>query len=534
MSARARDQNLPRCDRLPVMIALMLAVTTGVAAQDSGGWDSGVWAHYGGDAGGRRYSDLAQVDRTNVAQLEVAWVARTGELGEGARDGADLTFEATPVVFADLILVTTGFSDVLALDPASGEERWRYRAAVPRERSYAEVTTRGIATWTDSSAQGAAPCRRRVYVATIDARLLAIDAERGLACGAFGTEGAVDLAADVGMTGNGDYQVTSPPAVVGDLVVVGSSIGDNWSAATADGRVRAYDARSGALRWSWSPLPFQRSGDLRLGAANAWAPIAADVERGLVFVPTSSPSPDFFGGLRPGDNRDANSLVALDVASGRPRWSFQVVHHDLWDFDLGAQPTLVELQRDGGTVAAVAQATKMGLLYLLDRATGEPLHPVEERAVPTSDVPGEHAARTQPFPLRPRPLVPPEGAPSAERVWGLSESDRQDCRELLQGARSEGPFTPPSLRGTVLWPGNSGGTRWGGIAWQPTRGLLIVPSVHLATLVQLMPRSEMAAARRAGDGEWEYGMQGGAPFGMRRRELSSRRGVPCSPPPWGP
>jgi quinoprotein glucose dehydrogenase len=259
--------------------------------------------------------------------------------------------------------------------------------------------------------------------------------------------------------------------------------------------------------------------------------MSVDAERGLVFLPTSSPSPDFYGGERIGANRYANSVVALRAATGEVVWDFQVVHHDLWDYDVPAQPTLVTVTRDGKAVPAVVVATKMGHLFVLHRETGAPLFPVEERPVPRSTVPGEEAWPTQPFPVRPRPLAP--SRLTADDAWGVTPEEREACRARIARLRSEGIFTPPSLEGTVVFPGFVGGVNWGGIAHDPVRGLAIVPTNRLAFEVRLVPRDRFRAARAAGPGRGEFGEQSGTPYGMYREALLSPLGRPCNPPPWG-
>jgi quinoprotein glucose dehydrogenase len=491
------------------------------------------WPAYGGDSGGTRYSPLTDITRDNVTKLEVAWTYRTGELGAGARSGRSLTFEATPLHFDGRLYLPTSFARVIALDPSSGREIWTFDAKIDRTRAYSEVTSRGVSAWRDAAAREGAPCRARIFVGTIDARLIALDAATGTPCTDFGERGQVDLAAGVGQRGSGDYQVTSPPAIHRDLVIVGSSIGDNWNADTGSGVVRAFDARTGAPRWSWQPLA--ATAGSRVGAANAWSTISVDAARDLVFVPTSSPSPDYFGGLRAGDNRDANSVVALRGTTGERVWGFQTVHHDLWDYDLAAQPALVRVRQDGRPRDAVAQATKTGLLFLLDRETGAPLFTVEERPVAKSDVPGEVASPTQPFPVKPRPLLP-LGPITDDTIWGLSDADRAECRAMLKQYRAQGIYTPPSLQGTVMFPGDGSGTNWGSVAYDPERQVLVLNTTRLATLVQLIPRAEAAALRersRAAGENFEFGSQEGAPFVMRRRTFLSSKGIPCLAPPWG-
>lgn len=515
--------------------ALLLAAVSGlgVGTLGQGPAPNDQWPAYGGDPGGNRFSTLTDITPANVAGLEPAWTYRTGELGTNARDGRDLTFEATPLHFDGRLYLSTAFGRVIALDGADGREVWTYDAHVDREGSYSEVTSRGVSAWRDPEASPDAACARRIFAGTIDARLIALDAVTGQPCADFGTGGTIDLTERIGEHSPGDYQVTSPPAILRDLVIVGASIGDNFRVNTGSGVVRAFDARTGAPRWNWQPLVGAANGNV--GAANAWSMMSVDAERDLVFVPTTSPSPDFFGGLRPGDNRDANSLVALRGATGERVWGFQTVHHDLWDFDLAAQPALVTIRRNGQPTDVVVQATKMGLLFVLDRETGTPVIPIEERPVPQSDVEGEASAATQPFPVRPPPLVPHDTL-GPDSAWGLTDADRDECRALLSQYRSQGLYTPPSVQGTLMYPGNASGTNWGSTAYDPDRHLLILTTSRLTTLVQLFARDDEARIReesRASGEGWEIGLQRGAPYGMRRRTLVNSRGVPCTAPPWG-
>ena len=453
------------------------------------------WPAYAGAAGARS-SPLAEVSVANVGQLQVAWTYHTGELGRDARDGHKLTFEATPVHFDGRLYLATAYGRIVALDPATGEEIWHFDAGIDRTARYSEVTSRGVSAWRDSGAAPDAPCARRIFAGTIDARLLALDAATGNRCAAFGNGGAVALAPGAGTGGPPDYQVTSPPAIVGDLVITGSSIGDNWHADTGSGVVRAFDARTGAERWRWSPLAGQEG---HTGAGNAWSVLNVDAARDLVFVPTGSPSPDFFGGLRPGANAHANSVVALRASTGALVWSFQTVHHDLWDYDLAAQPVLVDVPRDGRVVAAIAQPTKTGWLFVLDRETGAPLFDVEERPAPPSDVAGDAAWPTQPASPK-LPLLMPQGPLTPDTAWGPTAADREECRGLVARLRSQGIFTPPSLQGTIIYPGNGSGTNWGSAAYASGEQLLVLNTSRLATLVQLLPRGaydrERAGRRR--------------------------------------
>lgn len=515
-----------RLDGVKFAICLWLAISSGAQTATSAG--SG-WSAYGGDAGGSRYSGLTQITPANVQHLKLAWTYQTGELGQGSPSAASLTFETTPILFDGTLYLSTAFGKIIALDPVTGKERWTFDPGTDRTRRYSEVTSRGVAVWVDPEVSAK---HARIFIGTIDARLVAVDAQTGRLCLGFGRRGIIDLAASVKAKGSGNYQVTSAPTVIKDVVIVGSSIGDNWSADTGDGVVRAFDVRTGNLRWSWDPIPRRRG---KVGAANAWAPMSADPERDLVFIPTSSPSPDFYGGLRPGDNRHANSVVALRASTGALVWAFQTVHHDLWDYDVAAQPTLTDLPRDGRLHPVVVQATKTGFLFVLHRETGEPWFPIEERAVPASRVKGEQAWPTQPFPVLPEPLMP-QGALKPEEAWGLEESDRSEARKLIERHASAGIFTPPNLDGVITIPGNGSGVNWGGIAVDPKRHLAVANTTHLATLVQLILPEEYSALRKqsfAERGEFELGAQQGAPLAVKRKTFLTPSKLPGHPPPWG-
>jgi quinoprotein glucose dehydrogenase len=497
------------------------------------------WASYGHDPEGTRFSPASEIDRKNVTELRQAWSIRTGDLMAGSNAGR---FEATPLFVDGTLFLSTPLGNVLALDPTTGAERWRFDANLSLDASYGDFAGRGVSTWLDLRLPRGAACRRRIFVAPVDARLIALDAATGRRCGDFGKNGEVNLTAGLRNPPlyKGEYEVTSPPAIFGDLVIVGSAVGDNVRADAPSGVVRAFDARTGSQRWTWDPIPrdssdraydtWQGPAAHQTGAANAWSIISVDAKRSLIFVPVGSASPDFYGGERLGSNLFANSVVALHAGTGRIAWHFQVVHHDLWDYDIPSQPVLVTLRRNGRPLDAVAVTTKMGHVFVLDRATGVPVFPVEERRVPASDVPGERAWPTQPFPIRPAPLSPARLV--AADAFGLTPEDRDQCRARIAAARSEGIFTPPSTHGTIIYPGNVGGSNWSGTAWDAGRQLLITPTNRLAFEVTLIPRDSMTAARAAFPNA-ETSPQRGTPYGMRREPLMSALGIPCNPPPWG-
>lgn len=502
------------------------------------------WPAYARDAGGMRHSPLTQIDRANVGDLALAWTARTGELAtyEGTDLAAKSAFEATPLMVDGTLFLSTPTNRVLALDARTGAERWRYDPRIDRGRDYSEVTSRGVATWVDPNKAPGEPGYRRLLLGTIDGRLLALDAGSGRPVADFGVGGEVDLTQGVGPVEPGNYQVTSPPAVIGDLVVVGSAIGDNRAVESERGIVRAFDARGGEARWSWDPIPRRPddpgyetwNGPLahKGGGANAWPPLSVDPERGLVFVPTSAASPDYYGGERLGENLYANCVVALRAASGEPVWHFQTVHHDLWDYDVPMQPALIPLERDGEEIPALAIGTKQGHVFVLHRETGEPLFPVEERPVPQSDVPGEETWPTQPFPAQ-LPLFGLRQL-AADDAWGPTAEARAAGRSWLAALRAEGVFTPPSLERTLHTPGNAGGFNWGGLSYDPARKILVGATNRFAAVVTLVPR-EAGTSEEAGDRfAFEVGQQAGTPYLLERTLLIDPAArLPYSPPPWG-
>jgi quinoprotein glucose dehydrogenase len=488
---------------------------------------------YGGDPGGTRYSTLKQITRDNVAGLRPAWAYRTGALEPKTDLNEKAAFEATPILVDGTLYLSTPFNRVIALDPVTGSERWSYDPKVDRAHDFSEVTSRGVSAWNDTKAADGAPCRLRIFEGTIDARLIALDGKTGKRCADFGHDGSVDLTRGVvfGPEFRGNYQVTSPPAVVGDVVITGSSIGDNGAVDMPRGVVRGYDARTGALRWTWDPIPWAEKQQVRTGAANAWSVFSVDAARDLVMVPTGSASPDYYGGTRPGDNRWANSVVALKASTGAFVWGFQVVHHDLWDYDVASQPVLIDYRGH----PAVAVTTKIGNVFVLDRVTGKPLHTVEERTVPKSDIPGEGAAPSQPVPAW-SAMVPQKI--SAADAWGVTPDMRDWCRVKIESLRNDGLFAPPSVRGTIAFPGNIGGVNWGSAAWDPVRNLLIANTNRVAAIAKLLPREDMQAAfdtAKQTETAWggEFARQRGTPYGMHREWLVAPNGQPCNRPPWG-
>ncbi|MEO7084545.1 MAG: pyrroloquinoline quinone-dependent dehydrogenase [Gemmatimonadaceae bacterium] len=505
---------------------------------------NGDWTAYGHDALGSRFSPLAQITRDNVGKLIVAWTFRTGETGEKTRQPTKL--EATPLMVDGTLYLSTPFGRAIALNPETGKELWRYDGRVDHGGNWGDFANRGVSTWLDPRAAAGSQCKRRIFLPTIDARIIALDSKTGTVCRGFGENGTVFLKRGLHNSPYyaEEYQLTSPPAVINGTIVTGSSVADNNRTNAASGEVRAYDARTGKQLWSWDPIPRDSTDSAwntwrgamahSTGAANAWSVIAADSARGLVFVPTGSASPDYYGGERLGDNRYANSIVALRAATGKVVWSFQAVHHDLWDYDVASPPLLTTITHDGKKVDVVLQATKTGQLFVLDRDSGKPVFPVEERPVPASNVFGERASPTQPFntvipALSPQTLKP-------DSVFGVTPADRDACIAQIRGLRNEGPFTPPSLEGTVVLPSNVGGAHWGGLAFDPARQIAVVPVNRLVAFVQLIPLDRMDTAQAMSNSmrfDDQYTRMHGTPYVMRRRMLKAPSGIPCSPPPFG-
>ena len=501
----------------------------------------GEWPAYGRDAGGQRFSPLTQITRDNVKNLHVAWTFRTGDVADGSKSFETSQFEATPIMVDGTLYLATPFDRVIALDPETGQQRWAYDPGLNLKVPYGDgLTCRGVSTWPDAKASARPHGPRRIFVAANDGRLIALDAATGKPCSDFGNSGTVDLKAGIDASRPGEYHTTSPPAVIADLIVVGSSISDNQRTDAPSGVVRAYDVKTGALKWKWDPIPRDPSDPARstwagdsadkTGAANVWSIISADLDRGLIFVPGSSASPDFYGGERKGANLYANSLVALQAATGKVVWHFQVVHHDVWDYDIAAEPALVTVRKDGRPVAAVVVSTKMGHVFVLDRATGKPVFPVEELPVPQGGAPGEELSATQPFPTFPPPLTPETLTP--EQGFGLDKADQDFCQNLIKSLRYEGIFTPPSTQGTIIYPGNIGGSNWSGASFDATREIMVVNTNHLAMVVRLVPRDDYMNEIRDHP-HTEISRMTGTPFGMRRQTLLAPSGTPCTPPPWG-
>ncbi len=493
------------------------------------------WADYAGSKAGQRFAPAAQITPANVADLDVAWTYRSGDLPRG---GAPQMFEATPLQIGDTLYLCTPHNIVIALDADTGKERWRYDPKVDATGVYT-VACRGVSYHAAASAAGGA-CARRIIVSTIDGRMLAVDAADGKPCQDFGQGGQISLRTGLGTVKGGMQFVTSPAIIVGNAAVVGGFVLDNMGTDEPSGVVRAFDVTSGKQLWSWdagSPDPNAVPGAGKTytpSSPNAWSLFSADEALGLVYIPTGNPSPDHFGGQRsPAMERYGSSVVALDAASGKVRWAFQTVHHDLWDYDVASQPVLADVPVNGAVVPALIQATKQGEVFLLDRRTGKSLAPVKEIPVPQGAVPGERYSPTQPVSQAFPSLVPP--VMREADMWGATPIDQMWCRIAFRKMRYQGRFTPPSLDESLIYPGNNGIMNWGSVAVDQGRGIMVVPTSYMPLKLKLIPRKEAPQSGAiAIEGRGAVSPMAGTPYAVRtERPFVSPLGIPCNAPPWG-
>lgn len=521
-------------------IALLLALAACEAPISYDGPTAG-WPVYGGDAGGARFSPLTQITPANVANLEVAWTFHTGDVLDGSTTMGKSAFQNTPVLLGDTLYVCSPKDRVFAIDPETGTQKWVFDPGIQTDGIW-NFTCRGVAAWQDPHAREGQQCAQRIFLGTVDARLFALDAATGRPCMAFGDAGHVDLKQGMQPIADGEYGVTSPPTVIGDIVAVGGLVWDGQRTDHAPGVVRGFDARTGELRWFWDPVPPgtpprpaspHNEPYFHHGTPNAWSIFSTDAVRDLLIFGTGNAGPDFFGGQRNGLDYYSSSVIALRGSTGELVWHFQTVHHDLWDYDVASQPLLIDVTKDGATIPAVVQGTKMGHVFVLHRETGEPVWPIEERPVAAGDVPGETYAPTQPFPTHPKPLHPARLDP--EDAFGFVPWDRNACRDAIASLRNDGMFTPPSTGGSIQYPGVAGGINWGSIAFDPARKLLVTTLGRLAHEVKLVARDSAEAAAPQHPFEVVF-PQRGTPWVTRQRVLTAPDSpfpIPCSPAPWG-
>jgi quinoprotein glucose dehydrogenase len=496
----------------------------------------GEWAAYGRTIGGTRFSPLDQISLANVKDLQPAWTFHTGVKQKDPQS----PLEATPLMVGDKLFLCTQTNIVIALDPETGAELWRYDPKVDATGASSVTTCRGVAFF---NAEGANDCPQRIITATFNAQLIALDAATGKPCQSFGKAGIVDLKQGMGEILPGFYYVSSAPTIVRGNIVLGGWVADNQSTDEPSGVIRAFDATTGRFAWAWDagnpanskgPPPGQY---YTRSTPNSWAPMSGDEALGMVYVPTGNPTPDHFGPTRSeASKKYGSSVVALDAATGALRWSFQTTHNDLWDYDVPAQPTLIEVTRNGQPVPALVQATKRGELFLLDRRTGTPLATVEEQPAPQKGaVPEERLSSTQPVSTG----MPAFGRDrlSERSMWGLTPLDQLYCRIWFKQLRYDGPLTPPGLTGSIMYPSIGGGMNYGGVAIDPERGVMIVNSLYYVGTAQMVTRAEtdrLHAAAKGGMHNWNLPMvMAGTPYGIRLNGMLSPLNVPCNAPPYG-
>lgn len=492
----------------------------------------GQWLNWGRTLSGDRFSPLADIDASNVGKLTRAWTFTSDVEPYGFH-----SFEATPIAAGGKLFVCLDRDVIVALDQDSGKQIWRYDAKPDLENVFA-ATCRGVSYYRVPDATG--QCSSRVIFGVHDDRLMEVDAETGERCKDFGKDGEVDLKKGLGAFPKGIAFPTSPPAVIDGVAVIGGWVTDGLSTDEPSGVVRAYDAVTGKLRWAWDygrdddpAKPLGEGETYTRSAPNAWGAFSGDPDLGLVYLPMGVSTPDYFGAHRtPGAEKYATGVVALDVKTGKPVWHFQTVHHDIWDLDVASQPVLADVERDGAKIPALIQTTKRGQIFVLDRRTGKPIYPVTEMPVQQDVVKGEWASATQPYSSFPNVAGP---ALREKDMWGATPLDQLWCRLRFKRAKYEGDFTPPSENWTIFYPGSAGGSNWGSVTVDPSRGLLVSNSLFMADWGRMIPRAEVNAMKYA-DGTTSEAfafIQKGTPFAMDRKVFLNPLGVPCQEPPYG-
>ena len=525
-----------------IVMCLSVACSQGPDISYSGPTDN--WTEYGGSPGGGHYSRATQITPANVSALEQAWVFQSpdyraaGSMMVQTREGdvpsLSSGLQVTPILFEETLYMCSPFNRVIALDPATGAQRWSYDPGVAREKELLSHC-RGVSSWQAPEPSGDA-CSSRIIFGTLDGRLISLDAKTGVPCEGFGKQGSVDLGEGLGDHHPNEYSVTSPPAILGNKIILGALVIDSAHVQVPGGVVRAYDVLTGELIWYWDPLPpgykpddsQDKSQRYARGTTNVWSIISVDEKHNLVFLPTGNTSSDYYGGHREkGFDYYSSSVVALNGNTGEVVWNFQMVHHDIWDYDTPSQPTFFDFNRDGEIIPALAQPTKMGHLFFLNRLTGEPLLPVEERPVPQEGlVPGEYLSPTQPFPVKPVPLHP----------YGLRDEDLfqltpfdTSCADQLATIRDEGIFTPLSTEGTLMYPSPLGGNNWGSPALDQARNSIVLNTSRVAMVFTLVPRDKCAEV----EDTKSYRPQQGTPYCVIAEPLVSSIGFPCNGTPLG-
>lgn len=497
---------------------------------------AGEWHQYGRTPYGQRYSPLDQINTDNVGTLKVAWQYQTGDV-KLPDDVGETTYQVTPLKIGDTLYMCTPHNWAIALDAATGKEKWKYDSNSGMNPDRQHQTCRGVTYYADPAATAGATCAARVYLPTSDARLIALDAATGDVCTSFAENGVLQLEQGMPYNPAGYYYSTSPPVITDGKIIIGGAVNDNYSTQSQSGVIRAFDVNTGALVWNWdsgnpdvtTPLP---EGQVyTVNSPNSWSVFSYDDALGLVYIPLGNRVPDQLGmGRSEHVEKYSSSIVALDIKTGAVRWVRQTVHHDLWDMDVPAQPALIDITKDGATIPALVGPTKQGDIYVLDRRTGEPIIPIEEVAAPTGAIPEDFTAPTQP--VSGLTFMPP---PLQEKdMWGISMFDQLACRIDFLSLKYEGRYTPPSLQGTLVYPGNFGTFNWGSVAVDPERQVMFGMPTYLAFTSRLVPRDQIPPKGQDEKGS-EQGLNRneGAPYGVFMGPFLGPLGIPCQAPPWG-
>lgn len=492
------------------------------------------WDSFHGQLNAQKYSPLTQITADNVGKLTKVWEFHTGDVSDGKGDTPATVWSATPIFANDTLYIGTPFDRLIALDPGTGKEKWHYDTKSSRKALTQPVLkNRGVSYWQAKNPVTGEACQKMVYMGTVDGKLFALDADSGKPCSGFANNGVLDL--NQWNTVNAKYplSVLQPPTVVGNHLLVGWA-GKDWAYAEAPpGTVFSVNAQTGKLEWTFEAIPAEIR--KRTGTANVWTHMSADEANGLVYLPVSSPSPNYWGGNRVDAIPLGTSTTALDINTGKVVWSRQWVHHDVWDYDINSAPTLMDITVDGKQIPALAQATKQGFLFVVNRLTGEDVWPIEERPVPQGDgsVQGEVLSPTQPFPTKPAPLLDQSKKPE---IWKLADIvGGGQCSRLWDNLTYEGMYTPPTTKGegTLTYPDSAGGVQWGGVAFDPQKQIAIVNTSHIVQYVKLYSREDYDNADKDSGNESGFAPQEGAPYGMRLLVASNWLGMPCWQPPFG-
>jgi quinoprotein glucose dehydrogenase len=505
------------------------------SADLGGNVPAGEWHFYGRTPYGQRYSPLDQITPDNVASLQPAWTYRTGDV-KGPDDVGETTYQVTPLKVGDTLYICTPHNFAIAIDAATGKEKWRFDPKIKLDKDRQHQTCRGVSYYADGKIAAGQPCAARVYLPTSDARLIALDAANGQVCPSFAEAGTLNLLTNMPYPKSGYYYSTSAPLISGGKIIVGGAVNDNYSTQEPSGVIRAFDVDSGALVWNWDSGNPDQTTPLAAGqtythnSPNMWSTPSADEKLGLLYVPLGNQTPDQLGAGRSANvEKFSSSITALDLATGQLKWVRQTVHHDLWDMDVPAQPTLVDITTASGVVPGLVGPTKQGDLYVLDRRSGEPIIPVKEVPAPGGAVEGDHTSPTQPtsdLSFNPPPLTGTD-------MWGITMFDQLACRIEFQGLRYQGRYTPPSVQGSLIYPGNFGTFNWGGVAVDPVRQVMFGMPTYLAFKSQLVPRDQVPPPDEGRGSEQGLNRNEGAPYAVVMGPFLSPLGVPCQAPPWG-